>query len=68
MGLSVINEEQLGKSIADALAPKLAFMQDRFETWVRGLALELLQGNALRFTISLGGQTVQVTVELVPKL
>jgi hypothetical protein len=67
MSLSVINEKELGEAIVNSLAPKLAFIQERFETWIRGLLVELLQGNAVRLTTSLGGQTVQVTVELVPK-
>lgn len=67
MGLSVINEKELGEAIANSFAPKLAFVQERFETWMRGLLVEILQGNAVRFTTSLGGQTAQVTVELIPK-
>ena len=62
-----VNEQELGQSIADNLAPKIAEAQGRLQGWAESFIDRLLIGNQLRLTIPLGDRTVTVTVELVPK-
>jgi len=67
MGLSVVNEKELGASIAENVAPKLAELQARLEVWAEGLLTRVLEGHRLRLTIPLGDRAIAVMVELVPK-
>ncbi len=66
-GISVVNEKELGKAISDNLAPRLVEAQNRLESWAGSLLYALLSGNEFHLTVSLGGQTVEVTISATPK-
>ena len=65
--MSLVDEQKLGKSIADNLNPKIVMAQDRLERWVDNLILRLAAGYTAKIQIPLGDRTVTVTVELVAK-
>lgn len=65
--MSLINEKELGESIANNVGPKLVDAQARFENWADGLVNRLVNGYAARIQVPLGDRTVTITVELVPK-
>jgi hypothetical protein len=65
--MGLVNEKELGESIATNLGPKIEVAQDRLENWVDNLVLRLAAGYAVRMQVPLGNRAVAVTVELVPK-
>lgn len=65
--MGLVNEQELGKSIADNLEPKIQVAQDRLEDWVDNVILRMAAGYAAQIKVPFGDRTVMVTVELVPK-
>ncbi len=65
--MGLVNEKELGESIASNLGPKIEAAQTRLENWVDNTILRLAAGYAIRIQVPLGDRTVAVTVELVPK-
>ena len=65
--MGLVNELELGKSIADNLEPKIKAAQDRLEDWVDNLILRLAAGYAAKIQVPFGDRTVTITVELVPR-
>ncbi len=70
MGLSMVNEKELGKSIVDNLAPQIVQAQTRLEDWAESFLLRLLQGHEVHVSVPLGGQVCNLTITMVrsPKL
>jgi hypothetical protein len=66
--MGLVNEKELGESIASNLGPKIETAQDRLENWVDNLILRLAAGYAVKIQVPLGDRAVTVTVELAPKL
>ena len=67
MPLSMVNEKELGESIATNLGPKLEAAQARLESWVDGMVDKLATRYAAQIQVPLGDRTLTVRVELVPK-
>jgi hypothetical protein len=65
--MGLVNEKELGESIANNLEPKIEAAQTRLENWVDNLILRLAAGYAVRIQVPFGDRIVAVTVELVPK-
>jgi hypothetical protein len=65
--MGLVNEKELGESIAKNLEPVVDAAQTRLENWVDNLVLRLAAGYAAKIQVPLGDRTVMITVELVPK-
>jgi hypothetical protein len=65
--MDLVNEKELGESIATNLGPKIEIAQSRLENWVDNLILRLAAGYAVKIQVPFGDRIVAVTVELVPK-
>jgi hypothetical protein len=66
MGLSMINEKELGKAIVDNLAPQIVQAQTRLEGWAESFLLRLLQGNEVHVSVPLGDRVCNLTITMVP--
>ena len=78
MGMSLINEKELGESIATNLKPRIQEAQERLEGWVEGKILpalpgsmkgflDALEGRVIRIRVPLGEKVVEATIEVLPK-
>ena len=66
--MGLVNEKELGESIAANLAPRIVAAQDRLENYLSALINMLAAKYAVKIQVPFGDRAVVVTVELVPKL
>lgn len=65
--MGLVNEKELGESIAANLEPKIVVAQARLESYMDSLIDRLATRYSAHIKVPLGDRTVTITVDLVPK-